>query len=117
MTRSALLRRLAEAHPGLKAKVVDQIVEIFFQEIVDQIAVGGRVELRGFGVFSARKRPARAGRNPRTGDVITVHSKYATHFRAGKAIQARLNRGHTDDGQDVHSHKMDDTLQNAGERL
>jgi integration host factor subunit beta len=66
--------------------------EVFLSQIGDQLAAGGRVELRGFGVFSARKRVARIARNPRTGTTVQVGSKYVFHFRAGKEMRLRLNR-------------------------
>jgi integration host factor subunit beta len=56
------------------------------------MARGDRVELRGFGAFSVKNRPARVGRNPRTGEQVDVEEKYVPQFKAGKEIRERLNR-------------------------
>src|SRR3546814_3006035 len=66
MIRSELIQKLAEENPELTLQEVEKIVDLFFQEIVDRLAAGGRVELRGFGAFTTRSRDARTGRNPRT---------------------------------------------------
>ena len=75
MIRSELLNALAKENPGLKAEEVEQVVDIFFDEIGQRLAEGGRVELRGFGAFSTREREARSGRNPRTGEQVQVAAK------------------------------------------
>ena len=91
MIRSELVATLAEENPGLSAREIDSIVSIFFDEIVDQLASGGRVELRGFGAFSTRGRDARVGRNPRTGASVAIPSKKVPYFKPGKEMRARLN--------------------------
>ena len=68
MIRSELLQKLAQDNPELRAQEVEQVVDIFFEEIAQRLAEGGRIELRGFGAFSTREREARTGRNPRTGE-------------------------------------------------
>ena len=93
MIRSELLNALAKDNPGLKAEEVEQVVDIFFGEIGQRLAEGGRVELRGFGAFSVKNRPARVGRNPRTGETVDVGEKYVPQFKAGKEIRERLNKG------------------------
>ena len=90
--RSELLQVLADENPGLRAEEIEQIVEIFFDEISTRLAEGGRVELRGFGAFSTRQREARKGRNPRTGDAVDVPAKRVPYFKPGKEIRERLNR-------------------------
>ncbi|QSB45252.1 integration host factor subunit beta [Tsuneonella flava] len=75
MIRSELLQALAKDNPELRAEEVEQVVDIFFDEIAQRLAEGGRVELRGFGAFSTRERGARKGRNPRTGDAVEVPAK------------------------------------------
>ena len=65
MIRSELVQKLAEVHADLNPREVESIVSTFFDTIVDRLAQGGRVELRGFGAFSTRSRDARTGRNPR----------------------------------------------------
>ena len=91
MIRSELLNALAKDNPGLKAEEVEQVVDIFFDEIGQRLAEGGRVELRGFGAFSTREREARAGRNPRTGEQVQVAAKRVPYFRPGKEMRRVLN--------------------------
>ena len=91
MIRSELLQALCEDNPELRAEEVEQIVDIFFDEIAARLAEGGRVELRGFGTFSTRQREARTGRNPRTGDEVPVAAKRVPYFKPGKEMRERLN--------------------------
>ncbi len=91
MIRSELVQALARENPELRAEEVEQVVDIFFEEISARIAEGGRVELRGFGAFSTRQRDARKGRNPRTGEPVDVPEKLAPYFKAGKEMRERLN--------------------------
>jgi integration host factor subunit beta len=91
MIRSELVQSLAQANSGLTAREVDKTVELFFEEIVERLAAGGRVELRGFGAFSTRARDGRTGRNPRTGDAVTINSKRVPYFKPGKEVRQRLN--------------------------
>ena len=91
MIRSELVQSLAQANAGLTAREVDKIVELFFEEIVERLAAGGRVELRGFGAFSTRARGGRIGRNPRTGDAVEIDSKRVPYFKPGKDVRQRLN--------------------------
>lgn len=62
-------------------------------EIGDTLAEGNRVELRGFGAFSVKNRPAREGRNPRTGEKVMVEEKWVPFFKTGKELRNRLNGG------------------------
>jgi integration host factor subunit beta len=91
MIRSELIQLLAKDHPTLAIRDIEQIVTTFFDTISDQLADGGRVELRGFGAFSTRSREARTGRNPRTGDAVPVDAKRVPYFKPGKEMRARLN--------------------------
>ncbi len=91
MIRSELLSELAKDNPGLRADEVEQIVDIFFEEVAERLTEGGRVELRGFGAFSTRQRAARKGRNPRTGESVDVPAKNVPYFRPGKEMRALLN--------------------------
>ena len=93
MIRSELVHKLAEENPDLKPTEVEQLVEVFFGEIGEALARGGRVELRGFGTFSTRARDARIGRNPRTGEAVNVAAKRVPHFKPGKEMRERLNAG------------------------
>ena len=91
MIRSELVQKIQAAHPDLNPREVETIVSTFFDSVIDQLAKGGRVELRGFGAFSTRSRDARTGRNPRTGDVVDVDAKRVPYFKPGKEMRARLN--------------------------
>lgn len=92
MIRSELLQELHKDNPELRAEEIEQVVDIFFDEIGQRLAEGGRVELRGFGAFSTRDRDARTGRNPRTGETVSVPAKRVPYFKAGKEIRERLNK-------------------------
>ncbi len=91
MIRSELVQHLARENPGLMPKEIEKIVDSFFDTIAEQLASGGRVELRGFGAFSTRARDARTGRNPRTGASVAVAAKRVPYFKPGKEMRARLN--------------------------
>lgn len=93
MIKSELVQRLAERNPHLYQRDVEHIVNAILDEITGALARGDRVELRGFGAFSARARGARMGRNPRTGEAVQVEAKNAPFFKAGKELRARLNGG------------------------
>ena len=91
MIRSEMLAAMAADHPDLRSDEIEQVVEIFFDEIATRLAEGGRVEMRGFGTFSTRPRDARTGRNPRTGETVDVPAKRVPYFKPGKEMRDRLN--------------------------
>jgi len=91
MIRSELLQKLADDNPELRIEEIERIVDIFFNQITQRLAEGGRVELRGFGAFSTRERRPRKGRNPRTGEPVDVPAKRVPYFKPGKEMRARLN--------------------------
>jgi integration host factor subunit beta len=91
MTRSDLIRRIAEANPHLYLRDVEKIVATVFEELTKALERGDRVELRGFGAFSIRGRSARTGRNPRTGAEVDVPDKRVPYFKTGKELRERLN--------------------------
>ena len=91
MTKSELILRLAERNPHLYQRDVERIVATVFDEISAALARSQRVELRGFGAFSVKKRDARQGRNPRTGETVAVTSKRIPFFKTGKQLRDRLN--------------------------
>ncbi len=93
MTKSELIQHLAEHNPHLYQRDVERIVTAIFDEITAALARGDRVELRGFGAFSVKKRDARSGRNPRTGDGVEVEAKHIPFFKTGKQLRERLNEG------------------------
>lgn len=91
MIKSELIARLAEANPHLYQRDVERIVSTVFDEISSALSRGDRVELRGFGSFSVKHRPARIGRNPRTGEAVNVAEKHVPFFKTGKELRERLN--------------------------
>lgn len=91
MIRSELVQNLAEKNSDLTYGEVERIVDIFFSDITTRLAKGGRVELRGFGAFTTRARGARTGRNPRTGESVSIDAKKVPFFKPGKEIRDRLN--------------------------
>jgi len=91
MNKSELILRLAERYPHLYRSVVERIVDTIFDEITEALARGHRVELRGFGAFSVKKRNARTGRNPRTGEIVSVEARARLFFRTGMALRKGLN--------------------------
>ncbi|MCH7540698.1 MAG: integration host factor subunit beta [Proteobacteria bacterium] len=91
MTKSELILRLAEQNPHLYQRDVERIVSTIFEEITAALARGDRVELRGFGAFSVKRRGPRVGRNPRTGEAVHVGEKYIPFFKTGKVLRGRLN--------------------------
>jgi integration host factor subunit beta len=93
MIRSELVEKIAEDNPHLYHRDVERIVSTVFNEIIEAMANGNRVELRGFGAFSVKKRDARVGRNPRTGDSVSVDEKHVPFFKTGKLLRDRLNGG------------------------
>jgi integration host factor subunit beta len=92
MIRSELVKKLEAENPELKTEEVERIVDLFFNHIIQRLAEGGRIELRGFGAFSTRERNPRKGRNPRTGDSVDVPSKRVPYFKPGKEVREQLNR-------------------------
>ncbi len=78
MIRSELIQKIADENPHLYQRDVERIVNTVFEEIIEAMARGDRVELRGFGAFSVKKRDARTGRNPRTGEAVAVEEKHSS---------------------------------------
>ena len=91
MIRSELILKIADDNPHLYQRDVERIVNTIFDEITDAMSRGDRVELRGFGAFSVKKRDARSGRNPRTGETVAVEEKHVPFFKTGKLLRDRLN--------------------------
>ena len=91
MIKSELVQRLTEKNPHLYQRDVEKIVNAILDEVTAALAGGNRVELRGFGAFSVKKRDARLGRNPRTGAHVDVDEKMVPFFKTGKEMRERLN--------------------------
>ena len=91
MIKSELIQKIAAANPHLYHRDIERIINIIFDEIVEALARGDRVELRGFGAFTVKHRPPRQGRNPRTGAAVSVDEKFVPFFKTGKELRERLN--------------------------
>jgi integration host factor subunit beta len=92
MIKSELIKRISSQNPHLYERDIEKIVNTILDEMIEALRRGDRVELRGFGAFSAKLRGARQGRNPRTGAVVTVAKKAYPFFKTGKEMRGRLNR-------------------------
>lgn len=92
MTKSELIAHLSGANPHLRLQDVELIVATIFTEITAALARGDRVELRGFGAFSTKTRDPRTGRNPRTGEAVSVTAKSVPYFKPGKELRERINK-------------------------
>jgi len=93
MIKSELIATLASENPHLTQRDIERVVGVILERMIEALEDGGRVELRGFGAFSVRSRPARAGRNPRTGEAVEVQAKNVPFFKSGKELRVRLNGG------------------------
>ena len=91
MIRSELVQKIADENPQLFQRDVERIVNTLFDEIINALADGDRVELRGFGACSVKQRDARIGRNPRSGESVQVEAKNVPFFKTGKLLRDRLN--------------------------
>lgn len=92
MIKSELVQRLADKHPNLFHRDIEKIVSVVIDGVAEALVRGERVELRGFGAFSVKHRPARVGRNPRSGEPVHIEEKFAPFFKPGKELRDRLNR-------------------------
>ncbi|MFN3227096.1 MAG: integration host factor subunit beta [Hyphomicrobiales bacterium] len=93
MIKSELIQRITERNPHLYQRDIENVVGAILDTVSDALARGDRVELRGFGAFSVKHRPARIGRNPRTGEQVQVDAKAVPFFKTGKEMRQRLNPG------------------------
>ncbi len=91
MIKSELIQQISQDNPHLFYRDVERIVNTIFDEVIQALANGDRVELRGFGAFSVKEREARKGRNPRTGEAVPVRAKRVPFFKTGKELRERLN--------------------------
>ena len=92
MTKSDLIARLAERFPQLVAKDADFAVKMILDAMSEALVKGDRIEIRGFGSFSLNYRPPRVGRNPKSGDKVSVPEKWVPHFKAGKELRERVDK-------------------------
>ncbi len=91
MTKSELIVRLAARFPQLVAKDADYAVKMILDAMSENLAEGGRIEIRGFGSFALNYRPPRVGRNPKSGERVSVPEKFVPHFKAGKELRERVD--------------------------
>ena len=91
MTKSELIKLLAKRYSHLYQKDVTSAVELVFQELCEGLQQGRRIELRGFGAFSLRKRQARKARNPKTNETVDLGERNVPYFRAGKELREKIN--------------------------
>ncbi len=92
MTKSQLIAKLSKRFPHLYQRDVEVLVNTVLGEISNGLVQGDRIELRGFGAFSIRKREPRVARNPKNGAAVTVSERFAIYFRAGKELRERINK-------------------------
>lgn len=106
MTKSELIEMLAAEQPQLNFRDVELAVNGLLDRMADALASGDRIEVRGFGSLSLHHRPARVGRNPKTGDAVRVPEKYVPHFKPGRDLRERVDNAW--DGQPVVNNDDDD---------
>ena len=95
MTKSELIARLAVRFPQLVAKDADFAVKMMLDAMSEALAKGDRIEIRGFGSFALNYRTPRVGRNPKSGDKVSVPEKWVPHFKAGKELRERVDSAHS----------------------
>lgn len=91
MTKSELIARLADRFPQLIAKDADFAVKMILDAMAEALVNGDRIEIRGFGSFALNYRPPRVGRNPKSGEKVSVPEKWVPHFKAGKELRERVD--------------------------
>ncbi len=91
MTKSELINRLTARNPHLQVMDAELAVKTILDAMIQSLVKGKRIEIRGFGSFSLNFRPPRVGRNPKTGEKVTVAGKYVPHFKAGKELRDRVD--------------------------
>ena len=92
MTKSELITLLSDKFSQLVHKDAELSVKTIIDSLGDALSKGGRVEIRGFGSFSLNHRPARLGRNPKTGEKVNVPEKYVPHFKPGKELKIKVDK-------------------------
>ena len=92
MTKSELISLLSDKFSQLVHKDAELSVKTILDSLVNTLSKGGRVEIRGFGSFSLNHRPARLGRNPKTGEKVNVPEKFVPHFKPGKELKIKVDK-------------------------
>ena len=91
MTKSELIAKLAERYPQLVTKDAEAAVKTILDAMTTALEKGRRIEIRGFGSFQINHRPARTGRNPKSGEKVPVPEKFVPHFKAGRELRDRVD--------------------------
>jgi integration host factor subunit beta len=91
MTKSELIEKIAISQDQLPPRDVEQAVRMILERMTNALVSKQRIEIRGFGSFSLHYRAPRTGRNPKTGDSVTLSGKYVPHFKPGKDLRDRVN--------------------------
>jgi len=91
VTKSELIESLAKKQPYLALKNVELAVKCVIEKMNQALSSGERIEIRGFGSFSLHKRPPRTGRNPKTGESVSLAEKHVPHFKPGKELRDRVD--------------------------
>ena len=91
MTKSELIEVLSRKQSQLAYKDIELAVKTILEYMSSSLSNGERIEIRGFGSFSLHYRPARSGRNPKSGEPVSLPSKYVPHFKPGKELRERVN--------------------------
>jgi integration host factor subunit beta len=94
VTKSELIERIAQRQTQLAYKDVELAVKSILEYMAQTLASGQRIEIRGFGSFSLHYRPARVGRNPKSGEPVSLPAKYVPHFKPGKELRDRVDDPH-----------------------
>jgi len=96
VTKRDLIEEVAQQYPRFSRRDAEVIVNAVFDSMTDALAKGERIEIRGFGSFIIKQRPAREGRNPRTGTVVSVAAKKVPLFKVGKELRLRVDDQQSD---------------------
>lgn len=96
ITKSELIENIASKQNHLAYKDIELSIKSLLEQMSTSLSRGERIEVRGFGSFSLHFRPPRIGRNPKTGDAVSLPGKHVPHFKPGKELRERVNRSQTD---------------------
>lgn len=96
MTKSELIEKLASTYTQISYRDVEYAVKAVLEYLANSMSIGRRIEIRGFGSFSLHYRAPRTGRNPKTGDTVSLSGKYVPHFKPGKEMRERVNQSLAD---------------------
>jgi integration host factor subunit beta len=92
MTKSGLIEKVAEQSPHISKKDTEVVVNTIFDAMTDALSQGERIEIRGFGSFQVKVREAREGRNPKTGDMVSIPAKRTPFFKVGKELKEMVDQ-------------------------